>query len=236
MKKESTDIKLYGVASCLELLKRRPKAVLRLFIRQELKEDFAPFKIPYKIVSNQELERLTDSVHHEGVCVCVAKSAPKFLSDHLPSLKKKGCLLFLDHPLNPHNLGAIVRSAGHFNVLTILSPVGAGLPPSGFRVAKGGAEYVDILHYKDKKEALQTLKKLGYQIYATSPHNGLPLKKLTFAPQSVIILGGESKGASSDAISLADELITINGSGKVESLNVSNAFCLLASHYYTEYS
>ena len=225
MKKEIPDIKLYGLASCLELVKKRPRAVLRLFVRDDLKK---LFKLPYKVVTNQELERLTDSVHHEGVCVCIAKPKPKLLAD----ISLRGPILFLDHPLNPHNLGAIVRSAAHFNIGVILSPLGAGLPPSGFRIAKGGAEYVEIAHYKNRKEAVDALKTQGYRIYATSPHLGTSLKDIEFVAKSAIVLGGESSGISDELLSLADEKITIKGSGFVESLNVSNAFCLIASRCY----
>lgn len=225
-------MKLYGVASTVALLKKRPKAVLRLFLRADLEKKFAPFNLPYKIVTNHELEKLTESVHHEGVCVCIAKPKPEYVEEHWANFQKKGCLIFLDHSLNPHNLGAIIRSSAHFNIKWILSPVGANLPPSGFRIAKGGAEHVSILHYKDKMATLTALKKLGYRIYATSSHTGSPLHKTSFPDKSVIILGGESEGITPGILKMADEPLTIQGTGFVESLNVSAAFCMIAGKYY----
>ena len=71
--------------------------------------------IAYREVDTEELARMAQSVHHEGVCLLVAaRPAPK-LSELLKSVRDGGLLLALDGVENPHNIGAILRSAAYFD-------------------------------------------------------------------------------------------------------------------------
>ena len=69
---------------------------------------------------------------------------------------------------------------------------------------------------------------MGFNLVATTPADGTPLGEMEKGVQNVIVLGSETEGVSSDVLEIADHTLSIPGSGQVESLNVSNAFCILA--------
>ena len=231
--------KYYGVAAALALLECRIEDVQRVFLLKELLPQFERFlkklahrKVPYRFVGDDDLQKLTQSTHHEGVCI-VAKSRG-VIPFKEAQLEKAKCVAYLDGVSNPHNLGAILRTAAHFGISHILTPDATSLPPSGYRIARGGAEYVTIVSLENPVKDLLALKKKGFALYTTSPHKGVSLQKTIPKKKSVLILGGETEGVSPKIEKMADERITILGTSHVESLNVSNAFCLLAYHFTKE--
>src|SRR5262249_59847971 len=120
--------------------------ILRVYLVKELVKPFgdllhacAELRRPYKIVEPDELERLTESRHHEGICVVAAASPPRALADVLAE-PGPGWLVALAGVENPHNTGAIVRTAAHFGARAVLvGGVAKRPPPVGDRTAQGGA-------------------------------------------------------------------------------------------------
>src|SRR5690606_36072272 len=116
-----------------------------------------------------DLDKLTESVHHEGVCI-LAKELPLCQEKQMfSSIKKKECLLYLDGVQNPHNLGSIVRTAAHFGITHILGEKGKmpTLSPSSYRIAKGGAELVKIVLLENPLKTLKELKEKGFCLIGT---------------------------------------------------------------------
>ena len=228
MKGKKGQAHYYGIASCMELIKRRPDEIIRAYFASEhkglLKPLLAKTGKPYKIVPQDELKKLTDSVHHEGVCLVAKKMEPLHYKD-VENLD--GPALFLDGVMNPHNLGALMRTAAHFGLSYLFVPEGTTLPPAAYRIARGGADHIPLVI--SNYQSLKRLKKEGYTLYATSPHKGDNLHQVKFPKKSLIILGSESDGISKEAANLADEMVTIPGTGHIESLNVSAAFAIIAS-------
>ena len=181
----------------------------------------------YQVVGADSLERLTKSVHHEGVAILAKQAGRWDLAALLAAIAAPGRdpLLYLDGVQNPHNLGSILRTAAHFGVGAIVGRDGdlPPLSPAAVRVAEGAAEHVPVCDLADPEADLGRLKKAGYRIVVTSSHAGEPLFSARLAGRVVLVLGSEGEGVSKPIDAMADLRVRIPGTGAVESLNVSVA-------------
>jgi TrmH RNA methyltransferase len=239
------EIKYYGIHSCLKLFEERKDDIIRLYLDESNLKTFkmvmkwcSQNKKAYHVVTAKELEKITESHHHEGVCLLAKEKPKKTFEDLILDVAKKDrvCLLYLDGVSNPHNIGSIMRAMAHFGVLYILADEAKVPPlsPSAFRIAKGGSEYVNLVLIKNPQEGLKKLKKLGFELVTTSSHGGSSLYKYAFAKKSVIVMGAESEGVSKKLFDLAEIKIQIPGTGLVESLNVSVAASLCVSEWVSK--
>ncbi len=240
MKKEKKSLPYYGLHAVLKIFENRKEDIERVYCLEEkmpqiktLLKWCASQKKPYHIVEEKDLEKLTESTHHEGIC-CMALAPP---SPDVPSFlsqlekRKNSLIVFLNEVDNPHNLGAILRTLAHFGVSHVIVDHPIRLSPSCSRIAQGGSEYVQLVYAPEALPLLKKLKKMGFTIYGTSSHKGSSLDKAKFSPKSVLVMGSESHGISPHLEKVLDECITISGSGHVESLNVSNATALCCYEY-----
>ncbi|MCB0348905.1 MAG: hypothetical protein KDD37_08710, partial [Bdellovibrionales bacterium] len=203
----------------------------------DLQKFLAKAKKVYRVVENPDLEKLSQSKHHEGVCFIVNPPKSTSLSDWIDSEKKKtdSVLLVLENIGNPHNIGAIIRIAAHFGVSAIASMDVKSLSSgAAIRTAEGGAEVIQNISIQDLKASMLSLKKNGYKVLTTSSHQGSSVYKHIFGGKTVLLFGEEGDGLSKEAFGLQDERIMIPGSGKVESLNVSTAIAIILSERYRQ--
>jgi RNA methyltransferase, TrmH family len=240
------EIKYYGFHACMAIWKKRAQDIIRVYLDEKSLKRCAPLlkwcaagKKAYHIIDPDELFKVSDSVHHEGICILARE--PLFMSpDEFFANLPKGplCLLYLDGVQNPHNIGSIIRSAAHFGILAILGEEDKlpALSPSACRIAKGGAEYVPLIRLSKALPALQKLIKAGFSLIGTSSHGGTSLYRFQFPPRSILALGSESDGVGKEVLSLAAGRIQIPGTGIVESLNVSVAASLCLNEYSRQHS
>jgi TrmH RNA methyltransferase len=230
----SNEIKVCGRHACRALFERRPQEILRVYLTEEmltpfgdLAHDCAERRRPYRVVSAEELERITESRHHEGICIVAAAASPPSLAEILRA-PGPGWLVALAGVANPHNTGAIVRTAANFGARAVLvEGVARRLPPAVYRTAQGGAEWVDVVTVPALVPALGEVKRAGYTVCATSSHGGTDLFAAELPPRTVIVLGAEDEGLPPALASAADLTLRIPGSGRVESLNVAAATAVL---------
>jgi TrmH RNA methyltransferase len=194
-------------------------------------------RLGYRVVEESDLDRLTSSRHHEGICFEMLRAAPLELGELLagqPKAPDASLLLWLDGVGNPHNLGALLRSAAHFGVGGVVVPVESSLDVSGAaaRVAEGAAEVVPIA--RADSHARDALRANGYVLAATVPRNGEPLYDAVLPPRVVLAFGAEGEGMSSALIESADLRITIPGSGVIESLNVAASVAVVLGEYWRQ--
>ena len=166
------EFRIYGLNACIAAFKKRPESVRKLWLLesripklQELLAFCVKNRIGYNVVENEDLEKLTGSAHHEGVCLALLPQPELNLSQWLMNAPAGGCLLlWLDGVGNPHNLGAIMRSAAHFGVQAILLPKTSALSHSGAaaRVAEGGAEHVPLIRLGRTDNAIAQLASAGF--------------------------------------------------------------------------
>ena len=245
-KPAARELKYYGTAACRSLWQKRPDDVIRIYIEQPLIKSFtdllkwaATHRKAYHIVSSEEMEKITESVHHQGICL-LARDKPHA---HFPTLlttlnaeQQSQLLVYLDGVENPHNLGAIVRSCAHFGIRHILGETGKlpRLSPSACRVAEGGAEFVELATLDKPLKQLRQLQQLGFTLLATAMQRGNDLYHYEFPKRTVLIFGAEEHGVSHAMFKAADATLHIPGTGHVESLNVSVAFALIAGENYRQ--
>jgi TrmH RNA methyltransferase len=246
MRKEQ---KFYGIHACLSLFSERKNDIIRVYVEKKNLSLFASLlrwcadnRKAYHIVTIEELEKITESVHHEGVCVLALEktslSFPSFLM-HLDAKKEDPiCLLYLDGVQNPHNLGSILRTCVHFSISFILGEK-AKLPTlsgSACRISKGGSEMVSFVHIDNLEKDLKRLQEKNFTFLATSSHEGKSLFNYAFPKKTMLILGAEDKGISPTLMQKSKETLTIPGSKRVESLNVSVATSLFLAEFWRQHS
>ncbi len=245
--KQRKELKYYGLHACLSLWEKRPQDIIRVYLDQSNVNTFTPLlkwcaqqKKAYHIIPDAELDKVSDSVHHEGVCI-LARELPFLTPDELMTSLGKGnqkvCLLYLDGVQNPHNLGSIMRSCAHFGIPYILGEEGKlpALSPSACRIAKGGAEIVRLVLLSKPIQTLDQLKKRGFSFIGTSSHGGVSLYQFSFPSKSILAIGSEAHGVSNTFLKMAMSKIQIPGSGLVESLNVSVATSLCMGEYFRQH-
>jgi TrmH RNA methyltransferase len=240
------ELKYYGTAACRALWQQRPHDVIRIYIEEPLIKQFADLlkwastqRKAYHVVTSAELEKITESVHHQGICL-LARDKPQrtfpTLFKTLNEERQPQLLAYLDGVENPHNLGAIVRSCAHFGIRHILGEASKlpRLSPSACRVAEGGAEFVELVTLDRPLDQLKQLQQLGFTLLATAMKRGHDLYRYRFPERTLLIFGAEEHGVSQAMFKVADATLHIPGTGHVESLNVSVAFALIAGENYRQ--
>lgn len=238
--------KICGFHACLGVFQRRPDDIIRVYLTEDrtrhvsdLLRWCAQNRRAYNVVEAENLERLSGSSHHEGLMLLTRRPAPlndRALLEQVRSGVIDGPLLYLDGVQNPHNLGALLRTAAHFGAAAILG-ASNDLPDvsaATARVAEGGAEHVSVVGLLYPEKTLPALKELGYTILATSSHQGRPVFQEKLGHKTIFVLGGEQKGVSADLLADSDRCLLIPGTGQVESLNVSVAGAVLLSELYRQ--
>jgi len=234
-----TETKIYGENACLALFKKRPDDIIQVFLTKEKLKTFshitkfcAQNKKAYHIVTREELEQMTKATHHEDVCMLIRKETKRTLEQYLQSKPATSLLIALENVSNPHNIGAILRSAAHFGVNALILPEAkAASTAAAIRTSEGGSEYVDIYEANDFQKTMALLKKNGYQILTTSSHAKKSLYELNWENKVVIVFGEEAEGLSKNTLALGTT-IKIPGTDNIESLNVSVAAAVILSDYY----
>jgi len=232
-----------GRHACRALFARRPSQILRVYLTREQSAPFgdllhacAEMHRPYRVVEADELERITESRHHEGICIVAVPPAPRELGD-LVRGPGPGWIVALAGVANPHNTGAIVRTAAHFGARAVLVEGEARrLPPAVYRTAQGGAEWVDVLGAPAFGPALAEARRAGFAVCATSSRGGVELFAAAIPARVVVLLGAEDEGLPPALAQTADLTVRIPGSGHVESLNVAAATAVLLAEVWRRHA
>ena len=242
------ELRYYGIHACLVLAQHRQSDIIRVYVHSSNVQAFRPLlkwcaenKKAYHIVSNEELDKISTSVHHEGVCILAKESQPlssqEFLSQ-ISSSNQSICLLYLDGVENPHNIGSILRTCAHFGIPYLLGEKGKlpPLSPSACRIAKGGAEIVKLVAIEKPVAFFTQLKKKGFVLVSTSSHVSDSLYACSLPSKMILTMGSEASGVSKELLALSTQKIQIPGTGLVESLNVSVATSLCLGEYYRQHA
>ena len=179
-------------------------------------------------VDNYRLTQITQGATHQGVCAQAAPYEYWELEDLIQTAKQKSqapVLVVIDSITDPHNLGAIIRTAEAFGAHGMVLPQRrvAGITSTVVKVAAGALEHFPVARVVNLNRALETLKEAGFWIYGTAAGNHAPLHKLDMKEPIGLVIGAEGEGLSFVTQRHCDHLITIPLSGKTPSLNASVA-------------
>ncbi|GHA84465.1 tRNA/rRNA methyltransferase [Lysobacter bugurensis] len=235
--RRNEELRIYGLNAVRAVFARRPEAIRKVYLAEARIPALQPLlkwcvaqRVGYRVVDEPDLQKLASSAHHEGVVVDVLRAEPAPLSTWLRALPAgPQCALWLDGVGNPHNFGAILRSAAHFGVAAVLLPKDSPLALSGAaaRVAEGGAEAVPLVRLGRSDNAMAQLRGEGFALAATVVEGGANVFTAALPPRVVYVLGAEGEGMDRDFATQCDLRVSIPGTGVVESLNVAAATAVL---------
>ena len=192
-------------------------------------------KVIVKKIAKVEMDRMVGpSDDHRGA-VLELQSATKGNASALMNVTVKdfvnkigdeddALVLILDEITDPHNLGAILRSADQFSVSLVIIPErrSAQANTTVIKVSSGSAQYVPLSRVTNINREIEFLKTKGFWVYG-SAMDGKAIYKTKFPKRTVLIMGSEGKGIGQLTQRLCDHMVTIPMTGHIDSLNVSVA-------------
>ncbi|WP_455474608.1 TrmH family RNA methyltransferase [Bartonella sp. B30(2025)] len=235
LKKET--IHLYGIHTVYAALKNPKRVCKCLYITQNaLKRLNIPeLDLPclMTLCSPKQLDALVggDAVH-QGVVLETEPLKPR----HLSELTNTDLVIVMDQITDPHNVGAIMRSAVAFKVGAIIT-TGRHSPQENGALAKaasGALELIDYITVKNLAEALKELHEVGFTSLGLDSEGYLPLETALNGQKIALVLGAEGKGLRKKTRETVCALARLDMPGDIKSLNVSNAatIALYATHKY----
>jgi TrmH RNA methyltransferase len=232
-------LRITGLPAVAALFATAPGRVEKLFFDPEAKPLVAGFcavlaraRKPYRSVGPEELARVAGTILHGGI-VAVARPRPMSPFDPEEAAAWAGAgrlLLLLDGIGNPHNFGAIVRTAAFFGLPRIVlsdHPAQALPSDASYRVAEGGLEHVELYRAAPLVPALGKLRRSRLVVGAAA-EGGRPIATLKRSERPfALVLGNEEAGLRPATLKACDETVTIPGSGSIQSLNVAASAAIL---------
>jgi TrmH RNA methyltransferase len=232
--------KVAGLRAVLSLFANAPDRVLRLFFDDRTKAAAGEFckvlaasRKPYRLVTTDELTKIAGSPLHGGI-VAVARPKPVavFDAEQAKMWAAQGKpLVILDGVGNPHNLGAIARTMAFFGLdkRLVSDHPGQALPSeAAFRVAEGGLEWVEVVRVRNLAVELKRLRPF-YRVVGTALGAHRPLAQVLAKSDRplAIVLGNEEHGLPPTTQAACEDIATLPGSGRVQSLNVAATAAIL---------
>ena len=221
---------LWGFHAVLEALRSSRRTPLRLIATaaaaERLGAEIADRGLQATIVAPQDLDRL---LPREAVHQGVALEARPLETHDITDIPDEGTLLVLDQITDPHNVGAILRTAAAFGVAALLTTERHAPEMTGVlaKSASGGLEHVPIVSLVNLARGLESLHGRGYQLIGLDSEGSLPLEAVRPHRALALVLGAEGKGLRRLTRERCDAVARLDMPGAVKSLNVSNA-CAVA--------
>jgi 23S rRNA (guanosine2251-2'-O)-methyltransferase len=225
---------VWGIHPVYELLAARPRSIHEILIEkgktsrklqaiidlartEQVKVKFTP---QFRIAGSRQM-------NHQGVIARImpfeTMSEEDFL--HLLSSDKKPFVLALDSIQDPHNLGAIIRTASAAGVSGLVVPKDRSAPLSGTvaKISAGALTHLPVCQSTNLVRMLQKLKELGIWIYGAVKEGGVSIYRSDFAGPLCLVIGGEEKGIRPLVQEQCDFKVTIPMQRELDSLNASVA-------------
>jgi len=185
--------------------------------------------IPVRFEDRGNLDRLANSRDHQGVVAITAARAPATLEDILAransSKDQPGLIVLLDGVEDPHNLGAIIRTALAVGSHGIVIPErrAAGLTDTVARASAGALAHLPIAKVTNLARTMEELKEAGYWLVGLDENGDKNYTEVDYTSPTGIVMGGEGKGLHDLTRKRCDFVVSLPTTGPVKSLNVSVA-------------
>ena len=229
---------LYGRHAVAAALANPERRIERLFATREMADRLATElgkgvigKTDTAIVTREDLaQRLPAGAVHQGIAALVAPLEEPMLEDLLARCGEDALVLALDQVTDPHNVGAILRSAAAFGAAGVIvtdrhAPADTGVLA---KAASGALEVVPLVRAVNLARALDQLKEANFWRYGLDERGEAALNSLDLRGRACIVLGAEGEGLRRLTAEKCDRLITIPTSAALAALNVSNAAAVAA--------
>lgn len=223
---------IYGKNMVLEALRNKDK-IKKVYLTKnnlDLIEKYKQKISKIQISSIKELDMLA-SGNHQGIVAEVEEYGYVSLEEVIKKHKddKNVSLAILDGLEDPHNLGAILRSADASGIDGIIIPKNRSVQLSSTvaKVSTGAIEYVDVIQVVNLVNTIKTLKENGYWIIGLELDGSVDYRKQDYTGKIVVIIGSEGRGISKLVKENCDYLVNIPMVGHVNSLNASVSASIL---------
>ena len=186
-------------------------------------------KIVVQEVARERLDAMAPN--HQGLIAVASAYSYKTVDDMLALAKERGeapLLVILDGVTDPHNLGAIIRSAECAGAHGVIIPErrAVGLTPAAVKASAGAVEYLPVAKEVNLTRTIERLKKEGIWVYGTAM-NGEDYRKVDFSGAAAIVIGSEGEGISRLVAESCDKVVSLPMKGHIDSLNASVAAGIL---------
>ena len=214
----------HAVAAALDNPERN---VVRIWATREAMTFLNPPKdVPVTLAEAADLGRLVpNDAPHQGMVAEVERLPDLLLADLLDEAADRRPLLVLDQVTDPHNVGAILRSAAAFDALGIVTQDRHAPPESGAlaKAASGALETVPWVRVVNLSRALDEIAEAGFLRIGLTGDTNMTLAEALGPPRVALVLGAEGEGMRQNTEQHCDALAKLPISDRIESLNVSNA-------------
>ena len=182
-------------------------------------------KVQIQVVEKSRLDAIASS--HQGLIAYASAYQYSTVEDILQYASEKGeppFLILLDGITDPHNLGAIIRTAECAGVHGIIVPQhrSVGLSPAAVKSSAGAVEYVKVARVSNLSRTIEQLQKAGIWFYAVTM-NGSDYRNIPFNGGVALVIGAEEDGISRLVLEKCDYSVSLPMTGKIDSLNASVA-------------
>ena len=246
-RKQSAQDAVAGKNSVVEALRAKiPAKELVVAIKVELDEKISEAirlaknsDLPIKELPRRALDELTGNANHQGIALVIKPFNYSELDQIIAKAKKPMMLIGLDGITDPHNLGAVVRSAAAFSADGVVIPErrNASMTGSAWKASAGAAARMPIAQVTNLVRSIEDAKKAGCFVIGLDADGDSELSKMNLANESIyIIVGSEGKGLSRLVREKCDLVVSIAMQSNVESLNASVATAITMHWVATERS
>lgn len=220
-------VRLYGLHTVRAALDNPLRKISRMQVTRNAAErleiaDLAALPFPAELVEPRDIDRVTGSeAVHQGVVIEARPLTPK----PLDALGETKLVVVLDQVTDPHNVGAIMRSAVAFGAGALVTTSRHSPQESGVlaKAASGALEHIDLIEVRNLADALGKLHDAGFQTIGLDS-DGPEEMEATFSGEKVaLVLGAEGKGLRQKTRETVTALARLDMPGVIRSLNVSNA-------------
>ena len=237
-RRQSAQDAVAGKNSVVEALRAKvPAKELVVAIKVEIDEKISEAirlaknsDLPIKELPRRALDDLTGSANHQGIALVIKPFNYTEFEKLIINAKKPMMLIGLDGITDPHNLGAVVRSAAAFGADGVVIPErrNAAMTGSAWKASAGAAARMPISQVTNLVRSIEDAKKAGCFVVGLDAQGNATLPKMNLATESIfIIVGSEGKGLSRLVREKCDLVVSIPMQSSVESLNASVATAIV---------
>ncbi len=223
---------LYGTNPAFETLRAGRRKVVALHLNEAiagqprmrtLQHLCREREVPVRLCNKSELFRLADTTEHQGI-VLETGAYPYVACEELLNEPR---LLLIDNVEDPHNVGAILRSAEAFGFSAVMLPTrgSPGIYPSVVKASAGASEFLKIARDCNAVTYAKRTVRADYRILALDAGGTTPIGEIKgrLPPKFVLVIGGEDRSVGQFILNAADAVIALPRCGRINSLNASVA-------------
>ena len=224
---------IYGFHAVNARLWQNPKSITELYIQEgrndartrDVLEKAAAENVRVHFADAARLDAISKGARHQGVAGFIdASKNHVHLEDVLENLSEPPLLLVLDGITDPHNLGAIIRSAECVGAHGVIVPErrAVGLTPAAVKASAGAIEHIKVARVVNMTRVIEMLKARNIWTYALTM-DGTDYEKVNFKGGVALVVGSEGEGISHLVLENCDQKVSLPMAGHLDSLNASVA-------------